>query len=218
MIDPRGILVAGAIAIAATGAHAAYRAWPAAYGTEVHVPAALVRLPGDLGLVSVQLPLTRLALDVPHKQPPSGESFEAVRRIGRWWIDDAPAGVNARRLRGHTVYLQLLPGSPLWPGGPVQMRGSTISNAPAEGAINLAGIVTGVNDDGYVWVDFSFGPIAVPSAVAAAARPVTPGGGPRHATGPPTQPATDAGVAALLRVLPSGRAALTGVIVNGTRH
>lgn len=218
MTGPRGILVAGAIAIAVTGAHGTYRAWPAAYGTEIHIPAALMRLPGDLGLVSVQLPLTRLALDVPREQPPSGESFEAVRRIGHWWTDNAPAGANRRRLRGHPLYVQLLPGSPLWPGGPVQMRGSTVSDGPVEGSINLAGIVTGVSDDGSVWVDFSFGPIAVPNEVAAAARSLTRDDERRPATGLSTQPATDPGIAAVLRVLPSGRAALTGVIVNGKRY
>jgi hypothetical protein len=75
------------------------------------------------------------------------------------------------------------------------MRASTVSNALVPGAINLAGIATSVNDDGYITLDFALGPVAVPSHAAA-----------------------DAGVVAILRVLPSGRATLAGVIVNGTRY
>ncbi|HYT65839.1 MAG TPA: hypothetical protein VEL51_05445 [Vicinamibacterales bacterium] len=74
------------------------------------------------------------------------------------------------------------------------MRASTVSDVRVDGTVNLAGIVTGASD-GYLWVDFSHGTIAVPGRVAA-----------------------DTPVFAVLRVLPSGRSGLSGVIVNGTRY
>jgi len=198
VIDRRGILAAAGLAITVTGAHAVYRAWPAVYGTEVYLPAALIRQAGDLGLVSVQLAPARIALDVPHKEPPAREPFEAVQRIGSWWIDGGQAGANERRLRGRPLYLQLIPGSPLWSGGPVQMRTSTVSDAPIESATNIEGVVTRVSSDGYLWLDFSLAPIALPGLAA-------------------NLPANTA-AAAIMRVLPSGRAVLVGVVVNGTRY
>jgi hypothetical protein len=195
MTDARGIVAAGVIALVVTGAHAGYRSWPVARGTEICVPATLVRQPGDLGLAEVRLPFSRIALDVPHTTPASTETFEPVRRAGEWWIAGGGAGANARRLRGRPLYLQLVPGQPLWTGGPVDMRASTLSDALMPGAVNLAGRVTLVREDGYIRLDFAFAPMAVPASVPADAR-----------------------VAAVLRVLPSGRATLVGVIANGTRY
>lgn len=56
------------------------------------------------------------------------------------------------------------------------MRAATVSDALVDGAINVAGIVVVVREDGYVWLDFSFGPIAVPGDVASHARPFAPAG------------------------------------------
>jgi hypothetical protein len=213
----RGIAAAGAIAMIVTTAHAAYRSWPVTHGTEICVPAAMVSQPAGPTLVAIQLPLARIELDVPHTTPAPGDTFEPVRRVGGWWVAGGSAGTNARRLRGRPLYLQLAPGKPLWPGGPVEMGAATVSDTLVGGAINLAGTVTSVREDGYVSLDFSFGPIAVPRDVALHARPfVAPG--PRGARTGPLPPATDPDVAAVLRVLPSGRAALVGVIVNGTRY
>lgn len=195
MTDARGIAAAGVIALVVTGAHAAYQSWPAARGTEICVPATLVRRPVDMGMAEVRLPFSRIALDVPHTAPAITETFEPVQRTGEWWIAGGGARANARRLRGHPLYLQLAPGQPLWAGGPVEMRASTVSDALVPGAVNLAGTVTLVREDGYIRLDFAFAPMAVPPNVAADAR-----------------------VAAVLRVLPSGRATLVGVIVNGTRY
>ena len=195
MTGARGIVAAGVIAIAVTGAHAAYRSWPMTHGTEIVVPAALVRLPFDPRLAGVQLPFARVALDVPHPATVPGGPFEPVPRLGDWWIAGGDTRANARRLRGRPLYLQLAQGPPLWTGGPVEMRPATISDALVEGAVNLAGIVTSVREDGYVWLDFSLGPIAVPGDAG-----------------------KDARASAVLRVLPSGRATLVGIIVNGTRY
>ena len=217
MTDARGIAGAGAIALVVTGAHAAYRSWPVTQGTEMFVPAAVVRLEGGQGLVAVQLPVARIELDVPHTPPAVHDSFASVQRIGEWWVADGGARANGRRLRGRPLYLQLAPGPPLWAGGPGEMRPSTVSDAPVSGAINLAGTVTSVREDGYIWLDFAFAPIAVPRDVASSARPpVSPG--PRRTDAGPIPPGADPGVAAVLRVLPSGRSALAGVIVNGTRY
>ena len=195
MTDARGIAAAGVIALVVTGAHAGYRSWPVARGTEVCVPATLLRQPVDLGVAEVRLPFARIALDVPHTTPAITETFEPVRRVGEWWVANGGAGANARQLRGRPLYVQLVPGQPLWTGGPVEMRASTVSDALVPDAVNLAGRVVLVCEDGYIRLDFAFAPMAVPASVA-----------------------TDARVAAVLRVLPSGRAALVGVIANGTRY
>lgn len=217
MSGARGIIVAGLVAIGVTGSHALYRVWPATAGTEICVPAALVNQPTDLGLVAVQLPFARIELDVPHTAPAAGDTFERVPRIGEWWTVGGDVTANARRFRGRSLYLQLTAGQPIWPGGPVEMRPSTVSDSAVAGATNLAGIVANLREDGYVWLDFSFGWIAVPKDVAAKARPFAPPR-PRNDVTAPAPPATDPGVFAVLRVLPSGRAALVGVIVNGARY
>lgn len=217
MTVARGIAAAGAIALVVTSAHACYRSWPITHGTEICVPAAIVSQPADVALVAVQLPLARIELDVPHTTPAVSDTFERVRRVGGWWVTGGGAAANARNLRGRPLYLQLTPGQPLWPGGPVEMRPSTVSDSVVSGAVNLAGTVTSVREDGYVWLDFMFRWITVPKDVAAHARPfVAPG--PRGNRTGPIPPAADPGVEAVLRVLPSGRAALVGVIVNGTRY
>lgn len=218
MTDPRGILVAGALALVVTGAHAGYRSWPVTHGTEIYVPAALVTQAGSLGPARVELSISRIELlDVPHAPPAVGEAFEPMRAVGGWWVEKGDARANARKLRGRPLYVQLAPGQPLWPNGPAAMRADTVSDALVDGAINVAGIVVAVREDGYVWLDFSFGPIAVPGDVASHARPFAPAGSRRTGTGP-FPPAADPSVSAVLRVLPSGRAALVGVFVNGTRY
>jgi hypothetical protein len=211
----RGVVVAGTFAIAVTGAHALYRSWPAAHGTEILVRAALVRQPSLAGVVRVAVPFDRIALDVPHTSPAVTESFEPVRPIGAWWIRDGDPRANARARRGRLLYLQLTAGQPVSPGGPAVMRPVTVSDVVVPGAINVAGTVTQVREDGYVWLEYPFGWVPVPSTVEARARPER---GRDHHDGEVTPPATDSGVFAVLRVLPSGRAALVGVVVDGTRY
>ncbi len=103
------------------------------------------------------------------------------------------------------------------------MRPVTVSDVAVDGAINLAGTVTRVREDGYLWLDFSIGWIGVPSEIESNARPLD-APAPRNAgAGAGAEvgaipPGADPGVFAVLRVLPSGRAALTGVIVRGTRY
>lgn len=197
MNDPRGIALAGAIALAVTAGHGAYRAWPSMHGVEMFLAGDISRPPINTGLVSVRLRVEQIALDTPHPTQADMRRYELVRRTGDWWLANGERGANARRLRGRPLYIQLAPGPALWPGGPAEMRASTVSNALVPGAINLAGIATSVNDDGYITLDFALGPVAVPSHAAADAAAVA---------------------VAILRVLPSGRATLAGVIVNGTRY
>jgi hypothetical protein len=218
MTRARGIAVAGAFAVAVTGAHALYRSWPVTQGTEICVPAALFRQPVEVGVVMVRLPIARIELDVPHTTPAVTETFEPARRLGEWWITGGDRSANGRARRGRPLYLQLESGEPAMPGGPAVMRPSTISDTVVTGAVNLEGIVTRVREDGYVWLDFPVGWIGVPPAIESSARPLFVPGQQRNAdTGPPP-PAADPDVYAVLRVLPSGRAALTGVIVKGVRY
>lgn len=217
MTDLRGIVAAGAIAVVLTGSHAAYFSWPSAYGTEIDVPAALVRQPTAMPLVDVQLPFSQIALDVPHTTPAIEEPFVPLARIGNWWVAGGDEHAMARKLRGRPLFVQLEAGGPLWTGGAPGMRARSVSDAAVSGATNLEGTVTSVREDGYLWVDFGFAPIAVPREVADAARPFVEFG-PRRARTGPVPPAVDPGVAAVLRVLPSGRATLAGVIVFGRRY
>lgn len=217
MTGVRGVVAAGGIAVVLTGAHAVHLSWPAMYGTEIYVPAALVRQPTGMPLVAVRLPFAQIALDVPHTTPPLEEPVEPLARLGDWWIAGGDGDTMARRLRGRPLHVQLEPGGPLWTGGAAGMRARTVSDAVVSGATNLSGTVTSVREDGYLTLDFGFAPIAVPEAVAARARPMADRGARRARTGPIPPPA-DPGVAAVLRVLPSGRAVLAGIIVNGKRY
>ena len=216
MTGARGILAAGLVAVAATSAHAVYRSWPAAYGVEICVTAALYRQPADVPIVGVGLPLERLELDVVHVPPAVAEPFERVRAVGDWWKAGTRKDVNAS-LRGRRVYIQLTAGQPLWPGGPVQMRPDTVSDTVVAGAVNLEATVARARDDGYLWLLFPFGVIPGPGDVAAHARPPA-GAQPRSSQTGVDMPASDPGVFAVLRVLPSGRSALVAVIVNGQRY
>jgi hypothetical protein len=216
MTGARGILAAGALAVVVTTTHAAYRSWPVSHGIEVIVPAAIYAQPADVAMVAVQLPLERIELDVPHTAPVETEAFERVGQVGAWWTKDSDDTANRRRLIRRRLYLQLTPTQPPWPGGPAAMQPSTASDALVPGAINLAATVGRVREDGYIWLWFPFAPIGVPRDVAAHARPLVPPA-PRAANATPLPP-SDPGVYAVLRVLPSGRAALVGVIVNGTRY
>jgi hypothetical protein len=140
-----------------------------------------------------------------------------VRRAGDWWIAGGDRSANVRARRGRPLYLQLDAGEPVLPGGPGLMRPSTVSDTLVGGAVNLEGVVTRVREDGYVWLDFPVGWIGVPHDVEIGARPLNPPGPPRNAEAG-LAPAADPGVYAVLRVLPSGRAALVGVIVSGARY
>lgn len=216
MTDTRGILIAGALALIVTASHATYRTWPARHGTEIIVPAAIHAQAAGLAMVSIELPLSRIELDVPHRTPAVTETFARVGLVGTWWTADGDDKANRRRLTGRPLYLQLTPAGPTRPGGPVAVQPSTASDQPVAGAVNLATTVMRVREDGYLWLGFPFGPIGVPHEVAMHARPPTPPR-PRLADATPL-PAADPGVYAVLRVLPSGRAALVGVIVNGARY
>lgn len=220
VLSARGIIVALCLAILVTGSHAAYRWWPALRGTEILMPAALFKQPSGFNLVLVQLPIARVELDVAHGGPSLNEAFVSVRRAGDWWIETDGPRKNSRVLRGQQLYLQLVPGGAALMGGASEMRADSVSDAPVAGAMNLAGRVRRVRDDGYLWLDYSVGWIAVSADVAAHARPLdmTDAEPPRRPGLRPVPPATDPGVYAILRVLPSGRAALTGLIVNSTRY
>lgn len=218
MIGARGIVVAGVVAAIVTASHAAYRWWPVTRGAEICVPAALYRQPVSVGVVMVRLPIAQIELDVPHTAPAVTEEFVAVRKIGGWWIAGGDARANARALRGRRLYLQLVSGQPVGPGSPAEARAVSVSDAPIDGALNLAGTVSRLREDGYVWLDFSIGWIGVPRAVEASARSLEAAGPVRVATGGPMPRAAEPGVYAVLRVLPSGRAALTGVVVKGERY
>lgn len=217
MTNARGILIAGLVALTATGAHALYRFWPVTSGAEIAVPAAVYRQEQPVGAVQVRLSMARIVLDVPHDAPAPDEPFESLRRIGGWWTTGGGARAHARALRGRTLYVQVAPVGPASPDAPLRMRPVTISDAPIADATNVAGLVVRVREDGYLWLDFSLGWMRVPAAVEAQARRLSDLERAANRT-TPAPPDADADTWAVLRVLPSGRFALASVIVSGVRH
>lgn len=77
------------------------------------------------------------------------------------------------------------------------LRGRKVRIELAPG-LSIAGSAISTREEGYVRLDFGFAPVALPAGVV--------------------PPPADTSANAVLLVLPSGRAVLTGVIVNGTRY
>lgn len=204
MNAPARITLAGLSALVLIASHAVYRAWPRWYGTELYLPAAVYPVdPTSLGYVRVDVAAERLRLGVPGGL---GEQqtklFQSVRGIG---------GVS----RGN-VFVQLEPDQSLWPHGPVAMRPVSVSETRVAGATNLAGHVTRVDEAGRVWLTFGSHQLPVPPDVVTRAKPLEvirePNRSPAAKSRPP-----DPGTFAIFRVLPSGRAAIAGLIVAGRR-
>jgi hypothetical protein len=91
-----------------------------------------------------------------------------------------------------------------------------VSDTRIAGATNLAGHVMRVDERGRLWLTFGSHQMMVPSEVAARAKPFDVVRAPNR---PPaaTGRSSDPGTFAIVRVLPSGRAVLAGLIVDGKR-
>lgn len=215
MSAPSRLALAGVFAMLLIASHFAYRAWPAWRGVEVYVPVAIVpSVPARAGYIRLDVPAERVRIEAAHPEDAvPREPFETVRRIGDWWGPPGQTDVSAWRLRGRRLFVRLQPAEAMWPGGPQWMRATEVSDMPGASAMNVAATVRRV---GRLWLSFGSHELVVPPGVAARARArITvrePGRGPVM-----VGRAADPGVFAVLRVLPSGRAALAGLIVDGAR-
>lgn len=206
-------LLAGLVALALVVSHLAYRAWPGWFGTEIYLPVSMHPVnPPSFGNVGIDFPAERLRLDVPRgaSEAPA-ELFQLVHGAG-FGIEAAAV----RRMRGHDLFVQLEPDQPLSPAGPVSMRPVGLSHTPIAGVTNVAGRVTRVETDGRLWLNFGSHQLPVPPDIAGRARPLEIIREPYRLPEVKSR-AADPGTFAILRVLPSGRAVLAGLIVDGRR-
>jgi hypothetical protein len=224
---PARITLAGLVALVTIVSHAAYRAWPGWHGVEIYLPASMYPAdPSGLGYIRIDLPAERLRLEVPlgprvvplqsAPNEPQAELFQPVRRAGAGWGSRGEGPASVSRLRGRDLFVQLEPDRPLWPHGPVSMRPLSVSRTPIAGATNLGGHVNRADERGHLWLTFDSHQMAVPPEVAARTKPLDRV---REPNRPPTARgrAADPGTFAIFRVLPSGRAVLAGLLVDGKR-
>lgn len=227
MNAPARIMLGGLAALGLIVAHAAYRVWPNRHGVEIYLPASLYPAePAGLGYVLLDLPAERLRLEVPDgplavplqnaATEPKAELFQPVRRAGaeRESVGQRQASVSG--LRGRDLFVQLEPDRPVWPDGPASLRPVSVSDVRITGATNLAGHVIRVDEGGRLRLTFGSHQMPVPPDVGARAKALDIV---REPNRPPTARgrAADPGTFAIFRVLPSGRAALAGLLVDGKR-
>jgi hypothetical protein len=221
MNAPARITLAGLTALSLTGAHAVYRGWPARLGVEIYVPVSMYPAgEGDSGAarsIGIDIPAERLRFDVPRADnEPQAELFQSVRLAGALPVSGGEGEGRVPRLRGRDLFVQVEPNEPLWPDGPMSVRPVSVSDARIAGATNLAGHVTRQDERGRIWLTFGSHELTVPAAIAARAKPLDVRRAPNR---PPAAMGRepDPGTFAIFRVLPSGRAALTGLVVDGKR-
>ena len=226
MNAPARIMLAGLVALVTIVSHAAYRAWPGWRGVEIYLPASMYPAePAGIGYVQLDLPAERLRLEVlrlrvvPLQSAANelqAELFQPVRGIGAPWASGGESAATVQRPRGRDLFVQFGPGLPLWPGGPAAMRPVSVSDTRITGVMNLAGHVTRVDERGRLRLTFGSHQVPVPPEVAARAKALDVV---REPNRPPTARgrAADPGTFAIFRVLPSGRAVLAGLLLDGKR-
>ena len=190
------IIGAGAAVLAIAAGLWLYLLWPRWYGTEVLLPVDLSVQPGGDGGVSASYPGSRLQLDVTNTLAAGGRTQVArvdVRSIGVVWDSRHAPRDEAARVRNRIVYLQLKPSGQTSSTGEALMRPVSISTTPVPDAVNLRVQVGYANTAGQIDVDIAGGRLPLD-----ARQPL------EHA-------------AAILKVLPSGRHALVGIMTDGTR-
>jgi len=206
MSGPARFIVAGLLSLSLIVSHAVYRALPAWRGDEICLPASLYpdELAG-LGYVGVDLPAERLRFELSTTGgDPSDEFFQLVRV-------DGPALTS-----GDDVIVQLEVEGTDSRDRRGALRAVSVSAAPLAGATNVAGRIYRVDGRGHAWLTFGSHHLPAPPDIVARARPREIV---RELGRPPSTKnrAADAGTCATFRVLPSGRAALTGLLVDGRR-
>jgi hypothetical protein len=191
------IIAAGLIVLAIVGGLKVYLLWPRWYGTEVLLRITLGARGGSEGVVAY-FPDSRLRLDATNTQAANGKvegALVEVRSLGVVWDSHHAPAEEAGRIRNRSVYLQLKFADTRAATGEALSRPVTISTTLVPGVLNLRVEVTSANTAAEINVGITG---------AGAFLPLKPGTAIDHAS-------------AILRVLPSGRHALVGVIAGGAR-
>ena len=191
------IIAASLIVLAIVGGLKLYLSWPRWYGTEVLLPVTL-GVHGNGGIITASYPDSRLRLDATNIQAASAKIEVAlidVRSLGVVWDSRHEPALEAGRIRNRTVYLQLKTIGTTAATGEALSHVATISTTLVPGVINLRVEVTNANASAQITVG-----IAGSNTIL----PLKPGAALDHG-------------AAILRVLPSGRHQLVGVIAGGVR-
>jgi len=173
-----------------------YLLWPRWYGTEVLLPVTLgVRNGG--GDVIASYPDSRLRLDATNTQAVDSKTENAqvdVRSVGVVWDSHNNPVEETSRLRNRIVYLQLKPTDKKSTSGEPLWHAVTISTTLVPDALNLRVEVSDTNPSARIVVNIAGGRLPITKEMA-----VSP-------------------AAAILKVLPSGRHAIVGVITGGQRR
>ena len=191
------ILMALAAALAVATGMWLYGQWLAWFGQEILVPIAAGNRGNPGQNVIAHYPDARLHLETSHTFATSGKQEVPrieVRSIGVVLDDSVDASRQSSNLRTRVVYLQMKPDetparqiSGVW-------KPVSVSLTPVPGAFNLQASVRSV--DGAGNIDVSYAPDQLPLQ---------------------RLPADNQHMAGILKVLPSGRAALVGLIAGNQR-
>lgn len=179
-----------AIFLIASGAWL-YQLWPRWYGAEVLLPVTL-GTPRSGADVIATFPDSHLRLDAETLEVSDTVRVD-VRSIGVVWDSRNDPTAEASRIRNRTVYLQMTTTDKKSGTGEALWHPVSISTTLVPDVVNLRVEVRESNRAGFIDVDIAGGRVPLQKSLVAS-------------------PA-----AAILKVLPSGRHAIVGVIVNNTR-
>jgi len=192
------IIGAGLIVLALVGGLKLYLLWPRWYGTEVLLPITLASRGNGAATPMASYPDSRLRLDATNTHAVSAKVENVlvdVRSVGVVWDSRHAPAEEASQLRARTVYLQLKATETKAATGEALWHPVSISTTPVPDVVNLRVTVTSANEAAQVNVHI---------AGAGTILPLKPGAALDHA-------------AAILKVLPSGRHAMVGVVAGGVR-
>lgn len=189
------IIAACAAALAIATGLWLYAEWPRWFGREIVVAVNISNRQGPNGQAILSYEDSRLHLaDVPVRGNPAVPRIE-VRQIGSLPGATAEPGAAQPELRNATVYLQMVISDGAASDSAPRWHPVSISAVPQENALNLRATIRSADNAGQL--DVAFAPALAPVAIQQMAHPR---------------------MSAILKVLPSGRAALVGVIDGNQRR
>lgn len=196
MTIPARIMAACVLVIGLAAGNWAYLLWPRWFGAEVLLPVKLQTRSGQSGGVFTDYPDARLQLDADNAlkdRARTDATFTPVRSIGVVWDSRVGPKENAQILRRRTLFLQVRPSGKTLTSGDALSRVVSVSRTRVPDVMNLAVVVDGITLAAQADVHIAGGRVPVPQDLA-----------------------IDQAVA-ILKVLPSGRHAIVGMIVGGKR-
>jgi hypothetical protein len=187
----RRILLTAVLTLGIGAGYWMYIAWPEWFGAEIRVDAILGLPDRHTSRTALDWPSGRVLLTIPHAEADdSPMPFHEVRQIGPVWPATSDPLRGARLMHGRTLYLQVERRASA-EGGSALAEPVSISTTPIAGATNLRVHVTRATPSGRMYL--VLGPSVYPA---------------------PSTLAPDALTAAVLRVLPSGRFTMVGLVAR----